>query len=153
MKKLILTLIIITGFTACKTSVEEPEEVSADDVIPFSANQIDAHNSRNSLEWEGAYSGVLPCENCVGIDTYIRINQDNTYTITQRYVDSADAPPRELKHEGKFIWNEEGSAITLERIEGDISTFRVGEMFLTPLQRNGIEIRREAGNNFKLLKQ
>ena len=153
MKQILLSLSLILILAGCKTNVEETEQVNADDVIPFNASQIDAHNSRNSLDWEGSYSGVLPCEDCVGIETSLQINRDHTYTVTQRFVDSADTASDELRSEGSFMWNEDGSSITLENVQGDVSTFRVGELFLTPLNKNGLELRPEPGNNFKLLKR
>ena len=153
MKQVIFSLCLILILAVCKSNVEEPEMVSPDDVVPFDASQIDAHNSRNSLDWEGSYSGVLPCEECVGIETFLTINLDHSYTVTQRYVKEEDAQAEEITREGKFYWNEDGSAITLDNIEGEISTFRVNELYLTPLRDNGLEIQPETGNNFKLLKQ
>lgn len=153
MKHILLSLSLLLAFTGCKINEAEKEHVSADDLIPFNASQIDAYNSKNSLDWEGSYSGVLPCEDCVGIDTFLKINRDHTYMVIQKFVDSADVLSEEVKNEGTFFWNEVGSNITLETVEGDINTFRVGELFLTPLNINGIEIRSEPGNNFKLLKQ
>lgn len=153
MKQLFLSFSLLMALAGCKSNVEEKEQVSPDEVIPFNASQIDAHNSKNSLDWEGSYSGVLPCGDCVGVDTFLKINRDHTYTVIQKFVDSADVYSEEVKNEGTFFWNEEGSSITLETVEGDINTFRVGELFLTPLNKNGIEVRPEPGNNFKLLKQ
>lgn len=152
MKQFLLLLSMLFFLAGCMTN-EEPNHVSAQDVIPFNASQIDARNSRNSLNWEGSYSGVLPCARCVGIDTFLKINRDHTYTLTQRYVNKGDVISDEIKNEGTFFWNEEGSIITFENIEGEINTFRVTELFLTPLNKNGIELRPETGNNFKLLKQ
>ena len=153
MKQILLSLSMILLLAGCKTNVEETDQVNPDDVIPFNASQIDAHNSRNSLDWEGSYSGVLPCEDCVGIDTFLQINRDHTYTVVQRILDTVNNSSDELRNEGSFFWNEEGSSITLENIQGEISTFRVGELFLTPLNKNGMDVRPEPGNNFKLLKQ
>ncbi len=153
MKQFLLFISVTLLFAGCKTNGEETDQVNPDNVIPFNASQIDAHNSKNSLDWEGSYSGVLPCDDCVGIETLLEINRDYTYTVIQKFVDSADVLSEELRSEGKFFWNEEGSSITLESVQGDISTFRVGELFLTPLYKNGLEVRAEAGNNFKLLKR
>lgn len=153
MKQLLLSLSLFLILAGCMTNVEEPAYRSPDDVMPFNASQIDAHNSRNSLDWEGSYSGVLPCEECMGIDTFLKLNRDNTYTITQRFVNAADILSEEFKSQGEFFWNEEGSSITLESIQGEVSTFRVSELFLTPLNKNGLEVKPEPGNNFKLLKQ
>lgn len=143
-------MLVLAG---CKSNVEEPEMVSPEDVIPYDASQIDAHNSRNSLDWEGSYSGILPCEDCLGIDTYLKINLDHSYTATQRYLETDDLLTEEIITEGSFYWNEEGSTIILDSIEGEISTFRVNELYLTPVRDNGLEVQPETGNNFKLLKQ
>lgn len=153
MKKLLLLLGMILILTGCKSNVEDTDNVSVDEMIPFNASQIDSHNSRNSLDWEGSYSGVLPCEECLGIDTFLKINRDHTYKATQRFVDSGNVFSEEIISEGAFFWNEEGSSISIENIQGEISTFRVNELFLTPLNKNGIELSPEPGNNFKLLKQ
>jgi len=153
MNKFLLVLSMMLIVAGCRSNVEETDHVSTEDMIPFNASQIDAHNSRNSLDWEGSYSGVLPCEECVGIETFLKINRDHTYTATQRFVDTSDVVSEEIISEGSFFWNEEGSSISFENLQGEISTFRVNELFLTPLNKNGIEIRPEPGNNFKLLKQ
>ena len=153
MKQLLLLVSITFFLTGCKSNIEESNEVVPEDLIPFNASQVDAHNSRNSLDWEGSYSGVLPCEDCVGIDTFLKINRDHTYTATQRFVDTSDAVSEQIVSEGSFFWNEDGSSISFENIQGEIRTFRVNELFLTPLDKNGIELRPEPGNNFKLLKQ
>ncbi len=153
MRKLMLFACMVLLLAGCKTNTEDPDQVRPDDVIPFDIDQVDAHNSKNSLDWEGSYSGVLPCDDCVGIDTFLTINRDNTYTVTQRFLDTVNNESDEIREEGIFYWNDEGSSITLESIQGEISTFRVGELFLTPLNKNGIEVRPEPGNNFKLLKQ
>src|SRR5690606_36713079 len=134
-----LSMILILA--GCKTNVEDTDHVSVGEMIPFNASQIDAHNCRNSLDWEGSYTGVLPCEECIGIDTFLKINRDHTYTATQRFVDSGDVAPEEITSEGTFFWNEEGCSISVEIILGELITFRLNELFLTPLITNGIEIR------------
>ncbi len=153
MRYIIFAFCIMLLIAGCKTNVEENDQITTEEVIPFNAEQIEAHNSKNSLDWEGSYSGVLPCEDCMGIDTFLKLNRDQTYSVTQRFVDSIGDSSEAIRSEGEFFWNEEGSAITLENIKGEISTFRIGELFLTPINRNGIEVRPVQGNNFKLLKQ
>jgi len=43
-------------------------------------------NSLNSLDWPGIYRGVLPCADCEGIETEIKINADLTYVISSTYL-------------------------------------------------------------------
>lgn len=101
---------------------------------------------------EGTYTGVLPCEYCEGKDTYLKIRQDHTYEMTLRILRSSDDREVEQKHEGTFEWNDKGSAIKLNGIDEEPTLYRVEELYLTPLDSNGLELRGEPGNNYKLLK-
>src|SRR6516165_5178501 len=40
------------------------------------AQPSDTHNSRNSLDWAGAYEGVLTCAECPGTKTRLTLNPD-----------------------------------------------------------------------------
>ena len=156
MKYILLSLFSLLFFTACKNNPDNTENAGE---LPMEYNSMAAgDNSRNSLDWEGTYSGVLPCSNCRGVETYITIKTDNTYEITRRYleseVDSSEIDTiEEVKTEGTFIWNEQGSAITLKELQEEIPELKVGELFLIPLDPNGFEMKAVPGNNFKLLKQ
>lgn len=152
MKPLLLFLFAALFLAGCRSNVEDHEELTTEDVIPFNASQMDTHNSQNSLDWEGAYTGVLPCEVCEGKDTYLKLNEDQTFELTLRYLEASDEVGEERKIEGNFKWNEEGSAIILNGIEEEPRSFRVEEIYLTPLDSNGLEMRGEPGNNYKLLK-
>lgn len=92
-----------------------------------------AHNSNNSLDWAGAYSGVTPCADCPGIKTDITLNNDNTYSLNEQYLER-EKTPRTFK--GKFTWDEKGSIITLDA-EGDHHKFKVMENKLQILDKFG----------------
>ena len=151
MKYILLSLFSLLFFTACKNN---PENNQNTEELPMEYNSMaTGHNSRNSLDWEGTYSGVLPCSNCRGVETYLTINSDNTYEITRRYLESEVDSIEEVKTEGTFTWNEQGSAITLKELQEEVPELKVGELFLIPLDPYGFEMKPEPGNNFKLLKQ
>ena len=151
MKYILLSLLSLLFFTACKNNPEN-NQTAAD--LPMEYNPLaTGDNSRNSLDWAGTYSGVLPCENCSGVETYLTINADNTYEITRRFLESEVDSIEEIKNEGTFTWNEFGSAITLKELEEEVPELKVGELYLIPLDPNGFEMKAELGNNFKLLKQ
>ncbi len=152
MKQLLLFFFAALLLAGCRSNVEDHEELTTEDVIPFNATQINTHNSRNSLDWDGTYSGVLPCVNCEAKDTYLKLKDDQTFELTLRILKSKDDRGEEHKLEGTFDWNEEGSAIILNGVDEEPRTFRVDELYLTPLDSNGLEMRAEKGNNFKLLK-
>lgn len=101
-----------------------------------SANQVPdtEHNSRNSLDWSGAYRGTLPCADCPGIDYTLTLNEDNTYQLKTQYLEKGDTA---FTESGRFDWNDSGSQITLaERGE----KFQVGENRLFHLDMDGNRI-------------
>lgn len=68
------------------------------------------HNSRNSLDWSGIYRGVLPCADCEGIRTEIRLNADLSYEMTTQYLGKST----ELFTEsGRFNWDDGGNTLRL----------------------------------------
>ena len=52
-------------------------------VIPKPASQ--AHTSQNSLDWQGTYSGVLPCAGCAGRAIQLSLSNDGMYTLNGQY--------------------------------------------------------------------
>jgi uncharacterized lipoprotein NlpE involved in copper resistance len=134
MKKVFFTAIFATvllGFASC--GQQNKSEKSSESI---DANVIDAaHNSRNSLNWQGTYKGIVPCADCEGIQTTLTLN-DSTYVWETVYLGKSTEV---YKDEGKFVWNEEGSCITLDNGETDgfNSQLRVGENMLWLLDIEG----------------
>jgi uncharacterized lipoprotein NlpE involved in copper resistance len=95
-------------------------------------------NSANSLDWQGTYSGVVPCADCEGIELSIILTKDNTYSITTKYLGKQNAAPSETR--GMFSWNPDGSTITLRGIENWPSQYLVGENKLIQLDSTGNKI-------------
>ncbi len=95
------------------------------------AAPVDMHTSKNSLDWAGAYAGVLPCADCPGIKTRLTLNRDGTYELSQQYLDRQPAPSLVR---GKFTWNAAGNAVLLDAAG---QQFAVGEGRLTQLNRDG----------------
>ncbi len=87
---------------------------------------VDAtHNSRNSLDWEGTYKGLLPCADCKGIETTVTLNSNGTYTLDQLYI---GRPSGYFKQEGTFTWSDDGGTITLNQSNSTaVGTYVVGE--------------------------
>lgn len=109
-----------------------PKEVI--DSVDNGTTAIDpAHNSANSLDWAGTYSGVTPCADCPGIKTDMTLNNDATYSLSEQYLEK-EKKPRTFK--GKFSWDEKGSIITLDA-EGDHHKFKVMEGKLQILDKFG----------------
>lgn len=99
----------------------------------LSAKSADpAHNSQNSLDWNGTYEAVVPCADCPGIKTSLTLNKDKTFSITEEYME------RNSKNndKGTFDWDASGSVITLNG-KSTKYKYKVGENNLTQLDMEG----------------
>lgn len=107
-----------------------------------------ADNSQNALDWDGIYSGVLPCADCGGIQTSLELSRDGSFKLNQVYWGKDES---DFENSGKFVWNKDGNAITIG--EGErMMKFQVGENMLTMLDREGNKITGELADNYILMK-
>lgn len=158
MIKSILYILVLLCVVSCKDEKEAAEKIENTDKteLEIPSEKIsdikDGHTSENSLDWEGSYSGVLPCADCDGIDTRLILRKDQTYQLVLRYLGTPEKESRDVITEGEFLWEEDGSAILLKSEKADFQKFKVGELFLEPLDINGDSIKTVPGNDYKLLK-
>ncbi|MDR2683893.1 MAG: copper resistance protein NlpE [Prevotellaceae bacterium] len=123
-----IAAVVLSGFTSCGQRGKSTEEQPL--------NCIDTvHNSCNSIDWQGIYTGITPCADCEGIKTILTLS-GNTYVLEMAYLGKS----KELAHRetGIFSWDECGSVITLSDSTCKISLqYRVGENQLTQLDCKG----------------
>lgn len=128
-------VVLLIGFTICGCATKKEKNNTSGAEQPKETVADQAHNSQNSLDWAGIYRGILPCEDCEGIKTEIRLNYDNSYTLRQRKLDDhltiAEAT-------GRVEWNDDGSTISLVAEEKNKAAikFKVIENGLMPLNGN-----------------
>lgn len=106
-----------------------------------------AHNARNSLDWVGAYRGVLPCADCAGIETVVILADDGTYSTHSQYRGKGDPA---FSEQGRFTWNEAGNTVTLAG-QQPVQYF-VGENRLTRLALDGSRVSGALAENYVLTK-
>ncbi|MBK5191852.1 MAG: copper resistance protein NlpE N-terminal domain-containing protein [Flavobacteriaceae bacterium] len=158
MKKSAFYIFMTLSILSCKDQEEPSNTVENIDnkeseINPQEPQVINnSHTSRNSLDWEGIYTGVLPSDDCEGIDTSLSLNKDQTYLLKLRYLGIPEKESKEFISEGKFTWDENGNNITLEGANDGSRKFKVGENYLMPLDKNAKEIEGIPGNNYKLFK-
>jgi copper homeostasis protein (lipoprotein) len=108
----------------------------------------DGHTSRNALDWDGVYTGVVPCADCEGIRTRIELTRDGTYSRSLVYLGRDE---RAITDSGRFEWDDAGLRITLG--EGERSQqYHVGELVLFHLDRSGERIIGEFASAYRLEK-
>lgn len=106
-----------------------------------------AHNSRNAVDWPGTYTGTLPCADCAGIRTTIRLGADGGFERELVYVGKSDMPVRDA---GSFAWNDAGSIVTLETASGEAQQYQVGENRLFHLDRDGSRVAGDLADRYVL---
>lgn len=105
----------------------------------------DMHTSRISLDWMGDYIGVLPCADCPGIFTHLKITENGKYKRRSYYLDRSKE--YELRS-GAFEWHSGGNKIRLD----DGSQFQVREMELAMLASGGEHIGGRLSDQYLLAK-
>ena len=128
MKQLSMLFVLAATLPAC--AIDRAGDAPAK---PAMSAPVDAHTSRNALDWAGVYEGVLPCADCPGIQTRLTLGSDGTFERQTRYLDRETTPRSER---GRFSWHASGNAITLDA-NGDGQQYAVGEGRLIQLNRDG----------------
>ena len=143
MKKSLLILgIIAIGFTSCKKEIEKETEGTP---IDSTVVQVDEHNAKNSLDYQGNYRGNLPCADCESIETTISLTEDSYIKETVYKGKSSKV----FKETGKFTWNEAGNTITLLGSKAPNQYF-VGENALFHLDVDGKRIEGDLASKYQL---
>ncbi|ENX59022.1 MULTISPECIES: copper resistance protein NlpE [Acinetobacter] len=123
------------------TTTEASSEVIADS----------AHTAENSLDWNGTYTGVLPCADCEGIKTELKLNLDKTYEIKETYLGKGDGKAFESK--GSFAFDSKNTSVIELDKAGDNRKYFVAEGYLKALDMEGKEITGELADKYELKKE
>lgn len=135
-RSFLLLSICILALSSCRTRSAKVNLTTSESV----------HNHQKSLDWQGLYSGSLPCPDCNGILTKLELNNDNSYSLERIYLGKSE---QAQKTEGTFNWNKEGSVITLAHPENQ--KFRVIEGKLVQLDENGNRYGGQDADRYQLL--
>ncbi len=134
----IIIVAFVIGVVACNSS-QKPNTNKSITV---------GDNSMVSLDWNGTYQGILPCADCVGIRTQLTLNNDLTFVLMTQYSGKNDSVFKEV---GKFVWNENGSSITLDN--KNKQAYQVGENILFHLDKSGKRITGDLSDRYILEKE
>lgn len=138
---------------SCKEEEKSTEENKYLDTRTTEGNRGFIQNPYTSLDWEGSYSGVLPCAECRGVETVVEIRRDSSFNLKQTELSYDGTVKGEVYFtSGNFSWKEHKTVISFKGRDS-VMNFKVGELFLMPLDRKGNELKPVPGNNFRLLKE
>lgn len=141
-----LSAVIALALVSCNNKNQNTEGVTTTETVEV----IDEHTSENALDWAGVYEGILPCADCEGIETTIRLNQDKSFTITEEYLKE---PNLVIESKGTFGWDKAGQMITLEAEDDLKRNYKVVENAIIHLDSNGREIQGKLAQFYRLTKK
>jgi copper homeostasis protein (lipoprotein) len=111
-----------------------------------------AHSSKNSLDWVGTYRGMLPCNDCEGLQTEIKLFKHSTYELAYRH----EGKDKEIFiDKGNVRWSADGNSITFYSGNNttEYANYLVGENQLIKLDNNGNRIVNEFSQMYVLKKK
>lgn len=131
---------------ACSPATESPAVAphAATGTIPL------GDTSRNALDWDGIYQGVLPCASCEGIETQLELKRDGSYKLISVYL-GKEADNR-FEQTGQFHWDEQGRTIQLDNAGGEPIYFRVEENGVRQLDMSRELITGPLADHYRLAK-
>ncbi|HEY4539258.1 MAG TPA: copper resistance protein NlpE [Faecalibacter sp.] len=138
--------VVTTDGNQDTVKVESPDTLAPND---DSGLKIDEHNSRLSLDWNGTYHGTLPCADCEGIHTIVELHQDETFKLTQEYLNKNT----KSEETGTFKWSVDGGSISFHTKDNSKFSYKVGEGQLIQLDQEGKEITGALAKNYILKKK
>ncbi|MDX1331932.1 MAG: copper resistance protein NlpE N-terminal domain-containing protein [Robiginitalea sp.] len=145
-----IAALLVVGTAGCKPKKgSKPAEEAAEPTEAVSTSFQDEHNSRNSLDWNGTYQGTLPCADCEGIKTRLTLTESGEFDRMVHYLGKEETGRWDS---GTFQWNEAGSQITLNPLEGEPQSYQVGENRLFHLDREGKRITGDLAEKYELVK-
>jgi len=142
--RIILPLLLIIGIAGCKSYQKNTKSDPTGRSATF-------HNSKISLDWAGVYRGTLPCADCEGIQSEIRLKKGRTYEIALKYLGKSEVV---IRNSGPFKWDEAGNKITLVNINSKLepNQYFVGENSLTKTDMKGNRIQGSLSDRYDLQK-
>jgi uncharacterized lipoprotein NlpE involved in copper resistance len=122
---LILIILLLTGINSCASNQASGTANNA----KSSSNTV---NAKDSINWEGKYTGRIPAASSPGINVQLTLRADNTFSIVYDYIDRHGF----VTGMGSFTWNEAGDVINLKHKDFP-PYYRVGRDYLLQLDLEG----------------
>ncbi|PRX42929.1 copper resistance protein NlpE [Salegentibacter salegens] len=149
--KIIIILFSILFLISCKNEEKTAKPISfGSSSENKKAPSKDLYSAQDSLDWAGVYEGVLPCENCDGIETSIRLKKNLDYVLSQHYLGRAEAEENNLNETGKLEWNKQGNTIGLG--ERQKLYFKVSENYLLQIFKDESKVMGDSAMKYRLTK-
>lgn len=146
--KTVISIFAMAVVCACNNDQGTSNGASAPKQDTVANTTTEEHNAPTSLDWQGSYSGLLPCADCEGIETSLALYKDNTYVLSEVYSGKGDSTDHIAS--GKFTW--QGNNVKLEGLNGKPSFYKVEEKQIRSLDMNGQPVEGQLADAYILSK-
>ena len=130
MKKILLMMFIMGMLLSCSSSKQGGSEKATADTRE---QVMDAHNARNSLDYQGTYTGIIPGYDCKTLSISVVLTEREYVLRITPLKENAET----IVQKGEYTWDKNGSVITLVGVKGISSKYFVAENQLRQLDKNG----------------
>lgn len=117
----------VTASQALESSAATPTAASA--ATAASTPAVSGDSAQLALDWAGEYKGVLPCADCEGIKTKLKLNSDKTFELSQKYLGRKDEQKTTVK--GSFSFDAKNPSIITLSAAANNQKFFIGENYVT----------------------
>lgn len=112
MKHSVVLIMLGASLVACNNDTTTNKNQENNDSVtittpPLTENDAiihDRHTAHNVTNYEGTYTGTLPCASCEGIATTLVLNKDKTFTLKEKYKGGKESGAFNSK--GSYIVND-----------------------------------------------
>lgn len=146
-KLIIFTLISFILLLSCgqkQDAVNTLEEMKDSQSVLTETPSI---NIKNTMAWVGTYSGIIPCADCMGIQTELMLKKDTTFVKRSNYLGKSTEI---FVDKGNFSFSADGNLIFIESVKGK-EQYQLVEDKIKMLN-NDEEINTELANQYELKK-
>lgn len=146
-------LMVCCFFTfSCKNSGSTPNQVANKGLSKMNEASIPNNDTltidTKATGWAGVYRGELPCADCAGIQTEIKLKRNGSFAAKMNY-EGKDAGT--FNEEGKIIWKA-GDIIELNTGKGQTHKYLVKKDQLVQLDLSGNRIKGKGADDYILQK-
>lgn len=107
--KIAAIAITVFSFSACNNANQQKASETNKTDSTTNTSTTDT-NKIDALVWNDTFSGILPCADCEGIKTVLKLNNDNTFTLSETYLGKKDVP---FESKGNYEWNSTSKKLTV----------------------------------------
>lgn len=123
---------VLGSFILCSSLILLGCRGSEQNISNLTDMQTDGHTSRNSLDWNGTYTGTLKGLENENFTVFLSLEVDGIYTIELKQEGKNDIVKR-----NKINWSQDGQRIELFDVNEILNNFFVGENYLIQLNQKG----------------